>query len=105
MIGIRDRKYIHGGSSERIALPKPGILVYHEHKSWTANHFVLMLPDGLYYFREGSFVAIPDGNTRINGRYPDWESKTERPIDYLVYGSSALCEMRELLKTQKVSVR
>lgn len=117
MIGIRDKKYVDNESCiaeglfssvnvrlRGIALPKQRIVVYNADKFWTDNHFVLMLPDGLYRFSESMFITSRDGKlTNWLDGYPDWESKTERPLDYLVHGRRALYEMQNLFKEQKVS--
>ncbi|MCK5044080.1 hypothetical protein KAR52_03705 [Candidatus Pacearchaeota archaeon] len=113
MMGIKDSKYVENKSyiakgidtrSRGIAIPKPGIVIYNDNKFWTENYFVLMLPDGLYQFRESIFITSQDGKPTDNlEQYPNWESKNKGHLDYLIHGKKALEEMRKLLKREQVS--
>jgi len=86
-------------SSKGIALPRPGILVFDANRFWTNNCYVLMLPDGMYEFRASMFLVTKGRKpTNICDSAPDWRSKTETSINYLVHGDKALYLMREINK-------
>ncbi len=114
MIGINDSKYatnpeIVDGlfgkvsmSSDGIALPKPGILVYDAKEFWMQNHYIIMLPDGLYRFNASSFLETSNGkSTDYVKPFPNWQSKFEEPMNYLIYGKDTLSRMKELLKNKR----
>ena len=116
--GMRDPKYdsnkpvigetLLGSSpdvrSRGISVPKDAILVHDTDKFWTETFYIFMLPDGLYRFRASIFLKSRDGEpTHQCNAFPDWESKTEEPKDYIVYGEKALYEMEKILERQEVN--
>lgn len=97
LIGIPNRRY-QDASSRGIAVLKPGILVYEAKKFWQENHYVIMLPDGLYRFHTSRFLETRNGrSTNLLAAFPAWESKEEKQTDYLVHGIEAFRLMRERL--------
>ena len=97
--GIRNKKYATQGCLTKGLLgSKPGILVF-DAKKWAENYFVFMLPDGMYEFKADMFEATKNRKpTNLCESAPDWESRKEKPINYLAYGNLASYLMREQTK-------
>ncbi|MBW2996602.1 hypothetical protein KY332_04870 [Candidatus Woesearchaeota archaeon] len=111
MIGINDPKHatesttagdfdeIFLPGSEGIALPKEGIIVYDDDKFWSEREYIIFLPDGLYKFRAGLFLASRNKKpTNMIRSFPDWNSRKETPRTYINYGSDAISKIREYVK-------
>lgn len=103
LIGVQDPKYANYGKiisfSKGIAKSKPGIIIHDENKFWDQNHYVIMLPDGLYQFNVSMFANPLI--TQLVQSYPDWASRKEVPVNYIVHGTKALYEMERLLDLEK----
>ncbi len=60
--------------------------------------YIILLPKGLYSFRKLGFYAINEVGTKTNFTkdYPDWNTKEEIILNYLIYGNKTLEEISKL---------